>query len=167
LTIIRPENENDAFLSIMVSKTSGESCMAQQLILPMIPIGATEINDHVSAWRGEDRWTYFLGTHPIYSHHANDYRMFRLITSMLIDSGACRQIEIIRTFGVSKSNIDRSLRMLRTGGPESFFKPTHKGRRGGGKVLNRETLENAQRLLIPLRFQDGTNSRPVGQLPGC
>ncbi|MBU4583424.1 MAG: hypothetical protein KKH02_13610 [Proteobacteria bacterium] len=121
--------------------------MAQQLILPMIPLGATEINNHVSAWRGEDRWTYFLGTHPIYSHHANDDRMFRLITSMLIDSGACRQIEIIRTFGVSKSNIDRSLRMLRAGGPESFFKPTHKGRRGGGNVLNRETLENAQRLL--------------------
>ncbi len=121
--------------------------MAQQLILPMIPLGATEINNYVSAWRGEDRWTYFLGTHPVYSHHAHDDRMFRLITSMLIDSGACRQIEIIRTFGVSKSNIARSLGRLRAGGSESFFKPTHKGRRGGGKVLNRETLENAQRLL--------------------
>ena len=52
--------------------------MAQQLILPMIPHGATEINNHISAWRGEDRWTYFLGTHPIYSHHANDDRGCRL-----------------------------------------------------------------------------------------
>jgi hypothetical protein len=23
------------------------------------------------------------------------------------------------------------------------------------------------KILIPLRFQDGTNPRPVGQLPGC
>ena len=60
--------------------------MGQQLILPMIPVGATEINNHVCVFRGEDRWTYFLGTYPVYSHGANDERMFRLITSQLIDS---------------------------------------------------------------------------------
>jgi transposase len=111
----------------------------------MIPHGATEINNQVCVWRGEDRWTYFLGTCPIYSHGANDQRMFRLVTSQLIDSGACREVDILRIFGVSKSSVIRSLRRLRSEGAEGFFKP-RKGRRGGN-VLTSEALENAQRLL--------------------
>jgi hypothetical protein len=128
--------------------------MGQQLILPMIPDGATEINAHVCVWRGEDRWTYFLGTHPIYFHQGNDQRMFRLVTSLLIDSGACRQVEVLRTFGVSKNSVIRSLRKLRRGGAESFFKP-RRGRRGG-RVLTSEIIENAQRLL-----QQGCSRREV------
>ena len=119
--------------------------MSQQLILPMIPRGATEINNQVCVWRGEDRWTYFLGTYPIYSHGATDQPMFRLVTSQLIDSGACRQVDILSTFGVSKSSVIRSLRKLRAGGPESFFKPRPSNRRGN--VLTCEVLENAQRFL--------------------
>jgi hypothetical protein len=128
--------------------------MGQQLILPMIPDGATEINAHVCVWRGEDRWTYFLGTHPIYFHQGNDQRMFRLVTSLLIDSGACRQVDVLRTFGVSKNSVIRSLRKLRRGGAESFFKP-RRGRRGG-RVLTSEIIENAQRLL-----QQGCSRREV------
>jgi len=30
----------------------------QQLILPTIPIGATEINGLTAVWRDELRWTY-------------------------------------------------------------------------------------------------------------
>jgi len=71
--------------------------------------------------------------------------MFRLITSQLIDSGACRQVDVIRTFGVSKSSVIRSLNKLRSGGPEAFF-VQRRGRRGG-KVLTSAMLEKAQRLL--------------------
>lgn len=126
--------------------------MGQQLILPLIPDGATEINERVCVWRSEERWTYFLGTHPIYAHHGSDQRMFRLVTSLLIDSGACRQVEILRTFGVSKNSVIRSLRKLRRGGGESFFQP-RRGRRGG-RVLTSEIMENAQRL-----FQQGCSRR--------
>ncbi|MHC1727574.1 MAG: hypothetical protein AB9866_31055 [Syntrophobacteraceae bacterium] len=119
--------------------------MAQQLILPMIPHGATEINHQVCVWRNEDRWTYFLGAHPIYSHEANDRRMFRMITSQMIDSGACRLVDILRTFGVSKSSVIRSLKKLRTEGPEGFFKAA-RGRRGAS-IMTAEVLQNAQRLL--------------------
>ena len=86
--------------------------MAQQLMLPIIPSGATEINNQVSVWCGEERWTYFLGLYPIYSHHSSDQLLFRLCTSLLIESGACRQIDIIKTFGISKSSVDRSVRLL-------------------------------------------------------
>jgi transposase len=116
-----------------------------QLILPLIPRGATQINGLVSVWRDDEIWTYFLATHPIYSHRKNDHRMFRLITSQLIDSGACRQVDIRRAFGVSKSSVIRSLNKLRCGGAEAFF-VQRRGRRGG-KVLTTEVLETAQRLL--------------------
>jgi hypothetical protein len=126
-------------------KHQEEGAIAQQLILPLIPREATEINDRVCVWRAQDRWTYFLGTYPIYSHQANDQRTFRLVTSQLIDAGACRQVDILRTFGVSKSGVIRSLRKLRLEGPESFFK-VRQGRHGGN-VLTCEVLESAQRLL--------------------
>jgi len=116
-----------------------------QLILPLIPHGATQINNLVSVWRDPESWTYFLGTYPIYSHRKSDQRMFRLVTSQLIDSGACRQVDIVRTFGVSKSSVIRSLNKLRCSGCEAFF-VQRRGRRGG-KVFTSEVLEKAQRLL--------------------
>jgi hypothetical protein len=116
-----------------------------QHILPLIPRGATQINGLFSVWRDEENWTYFHGTQPIYSHRQNDHRMFRFATSQLIDSGACRQADIIRTFGVSKSSVIRAAKKLRGQGPEAFF-VKHRGRRGG-KVLTSDVLEKAQRLL--------------------
>jgi hypothetical protein len=128
--------------------------MSQQLILPMIPAGATEINHRVCVFRDEERWTHFLGPHPIYSHGANDTRMFRMMTSQLIDSGACRVVDILRTFGVFKSSVIRSLKKLRSEGPEGFFK-ARKGRRGG-TVMTREVLDKAQGLLL-----QGCNRRDI------
>jgi transposase len=113
-----------------------------QLILPLIPHSATQINGLISVYRDDANWTYFLSTHPIYSHRKDDQRIFRLITSQLIDSGACRQVDIQNTFGVSKSSVIRSLNKLRAGGAEAFFV-----QRRGGKVFTSEVLEKAQRLL--------------------
>ena len=129
-----------------------------QQILPLIPSGATQINGLISVWRDDEIWTYFYATHPIYSHRKNDHRMFRLITSQLIDSGACRQVDIIKTFGVSKSSVIRAVKRLREEGPEAFF-VKHRGRRGG-KVLTADVLEKAQRLLD----QGYTRSEAVKEL---
>lgn len=116
-----------------------------QLILPLIPLGATPINGLVSVWHEDERWTYFLGTHPIYTHQHDDHRMFRMVTSQLIESGACRQVDIQRTFGVSKSSVIRSLNKLRAGGAEAFFVQRPRGR--GGKIFTPLVLEQAQQLL--------------------
>lgn len=99
----------------------------------------------VSVLCDEERWVYFLGLYPINSHAPDDLRMFRVVTSQLIDSGACRQVDIINAFGVSKSSVIRSLNKLRSGGVEAFFQE-HRGRRGG-TVLTAEVLEKAQELL--------------------
>jgi hypothetical protein len=58
-----------------------------QLILPIIPEGATQINELVSVFRGRKRWTYYLGICPIYSHDESDRRMFNVITAQMVVSG--------------------------------------------------------------------------------
>jgi hypothetical protein len=116
-----------------------------QTILPLIPFGASKINDIVSVYREECRWTYFMSMYPIYSHDADDLKMFRMVTAQLIESGACRQVDILNTFGVPKSSVVRSQNKLRQGGTEAFFKP-RQGRKGGS-VLNPTVLERAQGLL--------------------
>ena len=101
-----------------------------QMILPMIPKGATEINNLVSVFRHETRWTYFVGTYPIYSHGAEDDRMFRLTVAQLVESGSCRQVDLIHTFGIAKSKVIRAVNKFRKGGIEAFFEK-RKGRQGG------------------------------------
>ena len=122
----------------------GKGVMPQQ-ILPLVPRGATQINGLVSVYRDGTSWTYFLSTYPIYSHAQNDRRMFRMVTAQLVDSGACRQIDIQNTFGVSKSSVIRSVNKLRSDGAEAFFLQ-RKGRRGGN-VFTSKVLEQAQNLL--------------------
>jgi transposase len=82
--------------------------------------------------------------------------MFRVVSSQLIDSGGCRQVEILRTFGVSKSSVIRSLNKLRQGGVEAFFKP--RVARHGGTVLTPQVLKLAQSLL-----DDGYNRSEVAK----
>lgn len=122
-----------------------KGAMKQQLILPCIPRGATEINNVVGVFRDDDTWTYFLGGYPVHIHKADDRKMFRLVTSQLIESGSCRQIEIIRTFGVSKSSVVRYQNLFRESGPNGFFTPRKV--RSGGPVLTPEVLSKAQTLL--------------------
>jgi len=122
-----------------------EEGVVTQLLLPFISPGVTQINPRVSVWKDDDRWTYFLGQFPIYSHKVDDQRMFRLTIAQLIESGACRQTEVINAFGVSKSSVIRAQNKLRKGGSEAFF--IDRRGRTGGTVLTPEVLDHAQSLL--------------------
>ena len=117
-----------------------------QLLLPFISPGVTNINLRVSVFKQDNTLTYFLGEFPIYSHREDDRPMFRLTIAQLIESGACRQIEIIQAFGISKSSVIRAQNKLRKGGSEAFF-INRRGRTKGGTVLTPEVLDKAQILL--------------------
>jgi len=123
----------------------GEGAVKQQTILPCIPRGVTEINNIVGVFRDDNTWTYFLGGYPIHSHKTDDRKMFRLVTSQLIESGGCRQVDVIKTFGVSKSSVIRYQNLLREGGSSAFFRP--RAVRSGGRILTKEVLAEVQRLL--------------------
>jgi len=92
-----------------------------------------------------DVWTYYHGGHPVYFHRADNTKMFRFITSQLVVTGSCRQVDIIKSFGVSKNSVIRSVNKLRNEGAEAFFKP-RKGRRKG-TIFTPTVLEKAQSFL--------------------
>ena len=118
--------------------------------MPIIPAGATPINPFVSVENNGVDCVYFLGIHPVYQHPVGEHRLFRCATAQLIQTGTCRPSEIIKTFGVSKSSVDRAVRDYRREGIDAFARrrkrrATGKGR--GGRVMTAEALEQAQQLL--------------------
>ena len=115
-----------------------------QALLPLIPAGATPINDFLSVVRDQGQWTYFLGVRPVFAHDEQDQPSFRMFTAQLICQGTCRQTDIVRTFGVSDQSVKRSVKKFREQGINAFYRP----RRGrGASVLTPEVALAAQERL--------------------
>jgi transposase len=129
-----------------------------QTLLPLIPDGATHINDVISVVQDDDQWTYFYGVQPVFSHPPDDRRSFQMFTAQLVCQGACRQVEIIRAFGVSKNSVLRSVKKYREEGIQAFYGP----RRGrGSTVINEEVADQAEQLL-----QAGASRKDVAEKLG-
>ena len=110
----------------------------------MIPHGATQIDDLISVVREDQRWTYFCGVQPVFQHPHDDRQSFRMFTAQLCCQGVCTQAQIIRTFGVSKNSVLRSVAKYRQEGIAGFYRP----RRGGGpSVMTAEVTAQAEKLL--------------------
>jgi hypothetical protein len=112
--------------------------------LPLIADGATRISDLLSVVRENRQWTYFCGVHPVFQHADNDRRAFRMFTAQLICQGVCRQVDIVRTFGVSKNSVIRSVNTYRTGGIGAFYA---RCATRGASVLTPEITAQAQQFL--------------------
>jgi len=115
-----------------------------QALLPLIPDGATRINDRISVVRQDGMWSYFCGIEPIFQHAERDTPSFRMFTSQLICQDTCKQVDIVRAFGVSTNSVKRNAKKFREEGTKGFFQP-HKRRQGN--VLTDEILAQAQGLL--------------------
>jgi transposase len=98
----------------------------------------------MSVVRENGQWTYFCGVQPVFHHAKNDRRSFRMFTAQLICQGACRQVDIVLAFGVSKSSVIRSLNTYRAGGVNAFFSPRATR---GASVMTPEVKAQAQQLL--------------------
>lgn len=114
-------------------------------MLPLIPHGASKISDNFSIIKESDQWTYFHGCLPIATHAANDLIAFRIFTSSFITTGRCRNIDIIRTFGVSKSSVIRNLEKYSSGGARIFLLP--KATRGNRTLLTTKKISKAEYYL--------------------
>lgn len=126
-----------------------------QTLLPLIPDGATPINDLISVVRQDKHWTYFCGVQPVFQHPDDDRQSFRMFTAQLCCQGACTQAQIIRTFGVSKNSLLRSVAKYRKEGINGFYQP-RKGR--GPSVMTAEVTAQAQKSL-----DLGRSRREVGE----
>ncbi|MGC1451305.1 MAG: putative transposase [Candidatus Sulfotelmatobacter sp.] len=112
--------------------------------MPLIADGATRISDSISVVRENGQWIYFCGVQPVFQHVENDRRAFRMFTAQLICHGACRQIDIVRAFGVARNCVIRSVSAYRAGGVEAFYTPRTPR---GASVLTPEVTAQAQQLL--------------------
>ncbi len=129
-----------------------------QTLLPLIPDGASHINKVISVICEDGEWTYFLGIQPVFSHPQDDRRSFQMFTAQLVCQGNCRQVEIIRTFGVSKSSVLRSVQKYREEGIHAFYE-RHRGR--GATVINKEVVGQAEKML-----QSGASRKDVAEQLG-
>lgn len=78
-----------------------------QTLFPFFPEDIMLINIYLGVQKKEDTVYYFNGMMPIFQHHKEDYESFRLFTSQLIVNGNCKQMDIVRCFGVSKESVKR------------------------------------------------------------
>jgi transposase len=115
-----------------------------QAFLPILPPGATTISDAISVVREQKQWTYFCGVLPVFRHPEEDRRSFRMFTAQLCVQGVCSQAQIIRTFGVSKNSVLRSVAKYRQEGIDGFYR-RRKGR--GPSVMTALVTSQAQDLL--------------------
>jgi len=115
-----------------------------QALLPVIPDGATSINNCVSILRENGQWTYYYGLHPVFAHPERDRRSFRMFTAQLVDQGMCHQVDIVRTFGVSKNSVKRGVKKFREEGIDAFYRPRQ---RRGATVMKEEVIRRVQESL--------------------
>jgi len=126
-----------------------------QALLPLICEDATRINDLISVVRQDGQWLYFCGTQPVFQHSEEDLRSFRMFTAQLCDQGACKQADIIKTFGVSKSSVLRSVKKYREEGIQGFYR---KRRTRRAPVMTPQVMEEALQL-----FQKGYSKAEVAR----
>jgi hypothetical protein len=69
---------------------------------------------------------------------------FGMFTAQLICQGACRQVDVLRAFGVSKTSVIRSVNKYRAGGVNAFYSPCAAR---SDSVMTPEITLRAQQLL--------------------
>ena len=62
-----------------------------QVLLPLIPDGATSVNECLSIVRENGQWTYFYGLHPVFAHGERDRRSFRMFSAQLLCGGCANR----------------------------------------------------------------------------
>jgi len=115
-------------------------------ILPLIPEGASTIANNLHVINENNQWTYYHGYFPVFFHRSDDKCSFRMITSSLIISGACRNCDIMRVFNVSKRSVIRNCKKYQEHGATAFF-PNIKKKTRKKVVLTQSKLDYASELL--------------------
>jgi hypothetical protein len=122
----------------------GVEFMAQEFLPNFSSDGEGYITDLLSYQKRDGSLYYFHGAFPVFTHAADDRKSFRMITSQFVVTGRCKQVDIVRAFGVSIISVKRAVKKYRDGGVEAFFKTP---RQRGASVLTKEVLAQAQALL--------------------
>jgi len=105
------------------------------------------VNSNLSVELMQNVVKYFYREVVIFQHHIDDNRSFKMFTSQLCVIGLCRQVEICRVLGISKSSMIRNVKKLKKNGPSAFYQiPKRTGR--GGTVITEEVQKKAEEFLL-------------------
>lgn len=115
-----------------------------QELLPIFPAGEGFINGLLSFEKREGQIYYFHGGLPVFSHAEKDTKSFRLFVSQLVVNGSCKQVDIVRAFGISAVSMKRYVKKYREGGVGAFFKEP---KRRANPVLTTKVVAEAQGML--------------------
>jgi transposase len=129
-----------------------------QLQLPIFPAGSKNLTNEIAVECEGNRVVYPHGLMPMFQHDKGDIRSFRMFTSQLINMGAARQGDIVKTFGVPLPTVKRYLKLMREQGSKAFFAEAMVR---SAPVLNGAALENVERLL-----REGRSVPEVAQATG-
>jgi hypothetical protein len=125
------------------------------MALPIYYPGSTLINN-VLSYQTQDGWVYYFhGCHPVFSHKEDDLRSFKMYVSQLYVSGACKQVEIVKAFGVNAVSVKRWVKRYREDGPGSFYKLPAARK---PPVLTDEVISQAQQM-----FNEGKSRSDVAE----
>jgi hypothetical protein len=81
---------------------------------------------------------------PIYPSTGEGYITDLLSLEKLIVNGNCRQVDIVKAFGISPISVKRMVKKYREGGAEAFFKKPHPR---SAHVLTPDILQKTQEFL--------------------
>ena len=145
--------DGDTISGRFCGKLTREGKMIQAL-LPIFPKETTRINDILAFQKKDNQVYYFNATMPIFSHAEDDIASFYMIASQLYINGNCKQVEIVKAFGVTSISVKRGVKKYREEGLAGFF--TKLVRQNKPRVLTPEVIENAQKL-----FNDGKSRTEI------
>lgn len=115
-----------------------------QVIYPLYPEDSTPINEVISFAKREGQVYYFQGCLPVFSHGEEDLRSFRMFTSQLVVNGNCKQVEIVKAFGISAISVKRYVKKYRKGGPAAFYE---RPKQRKPRVMTPEVIQDVQGML--------------------
>jgi len=116
-----------------------------QLQLPIFPSSTVMITPSLGFYLKDDIVTYLLNGLPIDSHHKDSLKNFRYTTAKLVVIGLCRQVDIIKSFGVSEDSVIKSVKLYKEKGGKGFFEED--GRRGKCHKMLPDRTARIQKML--------------------
>jgi transposase len=102
-----------------------------QTLLPLFQEDISLITDELGYQQREGRIYYFHAGLPIFHHAVADHQSFRMIISQFYLNGLCKQVDLVRAFGVTPISVKRAVKQYEDRGPASFYQrpaPPHQPR---------------------------------------
>ena len=116
-----------------------------QLQLPIFPRSTKMITPTLGTYEENGLVYYLHNGVPINMHGKNDMKNFRYITSKFVVLGLCRQVDIIKCFGVSESSVIQNVKKYKEKGEDGFFGEDY--RRGKCHKMLPDRIDRIQKMI--------------------